>query len=118
MGQNDGCTQEKDSNGLPPLSSGYPCWTVCTTKSTGLNDWKAVCPETGTYSLVGGRWKRATSVPRQRPTQLAAVRISPASGGGRRRGTVAGSAPRGVQAEGLAQSGWEATDRFHPCGGT
>ena len=35
-----------------------------------LNDWKAVCPETGTYSLVGGRWNRATAVPRQRPTQL------------------------------------------------
>jgi hypothetical protein len=55
---------------LSPLPSGYPCWTPYTTESTGMNDWKAVCLETGTYSLVGGRWKRADSVPRQRPTQL------------------------------------------------
>jgi hypothetical protein len=47
------------------------------TKSIGLNAWKAVCSETGTYSLVGGRWKRAAyAVPRQRPTQLRALQIS------------------------------------------
>src|SRR5438132_6751259 len=75
MGQNDGYPPKKDPGGVPLLSPGHPCWTAYTTKSIGLNDWKAVCPETGTYSLVGGRWKRATSVPRQRPTQLGALEI-------------------------------------------
>ena len=36
-----------------------------------MNERKAVCIERCTYSLVGGRWKRADNVPRQRPTQLA-----------------------------------------------
>ena len=31
---------------------------------------------------------------------------------------VTGSAPGGVQAKRLAQSGWQATHRFHPCVGT
>ena len=35
-----------------------------------MNERKAVCIERCTYSLVGGRWKRADNVPRQRPTQL------------------------------------------------
>jgi hypothetical protein len=47
-----------------------------TTERIGLNDWKAVCSETGTYSVVGGQWNRAMSVPRQRPTQLGAPHIS------------------------------------------
>lgn len=34
--------------------------------------------ETGTYSLVGGRWKRAKDVPRQRPTQHRLERVSDA----------------------------------------
>src|SRR5437588_11551882 len=76
MGQNDGYPPKKDPGGVPLLSPGHPCWTAYTTKSIGLNNWKAVCPETGTYSLVGGRWKRATSVPRQRPTQLGLEQIS------------------------------------------
>src|SRR6266446_10031639 len=75
MGQNDGYSPKKDPRRLSPLPSGYPCWTPYTTESTGMNDWKAVCLETGTYSLVGGRWKRADSVPRQRPTQLGALEI-------------------------------------------
>ncbi len=35
-----------------------------------MNERKAVCIERCTYSLAGGRWNRASDVPRQRPTQL------------------------------------------------
>ena len=34
-----------------------------------MNERKAVCIKRCPYSLMGGRWKRAQSVPRQRPTQ-------------------------------------------------
>src|SRR5260370_19140901 len=69
LGQNHGCPPEKDPDGLPPLSSGYPCRTAYPTKDIGMNERKAVCIERCTYRLVGGRWNRAVNVPRQRPTQ-------------------------------------------------
>ena len=75
MGQNHGDPPKKNPRCVSLLSSGYPCRTAYTTESIGLNDWKAVCSETGTYSLVGGRWNRAISVPRQRPTQLNSLEI-------------------------------------------
>jgi hypothetical protein len=76
LGQNHGCAPKKDPHGLPLLSSGHPCWTAYATESIGLNDWRAVCSETGTYSSVGGRWNRAKKAPRQRPTRHGPVRIS------------------------------------------
>jgi hypothetical protein len=69
LGQNHGCPPKKDPHGLPLLSPGHPCWTAYATESIGLNDWRAVCSETGTYSSVGGRWNRAKKAPRQRPTR-------------------------------------------------
>ena len=73
LGPDHGSPPKKDPCSLPPLSPGYPHWTAYTTEGIGMNDWRAVCAETGTYSSVGGQWKRANSVPRQRPTQLGAL---------------------------------------------
>jgi hypothetical protein len=77
------------------------------TKSIGLNAWKAVCIERCTYSLVGGRWKRAAyAVPRQRPTQLTALGVSHAPASGEGRNATLASPPGPVQKPWLAQSTW------------
>ncbi len=39
------------------------------TAPLGMSNWRAECRETGTLRSAGGRWKRADTVPRQRPTR-------------------------------------------------
>ncbi len=56
MGPANGSTPTQDLGGVSRLSRCYPCRKTDAT-STGLNHWRAGCPETWHVRFGGGRWK-------------------------------------------------------------
>src|SRR5258707_4068870 len=59
LGQDHGCSPEKDLSCLPSLPSGYPYKTASTTEKLEMNERRAACIERCTCSSAGGQWKRA-----------------------------------------------------------
>ncbi len=64
-----------------------------------------------------GRWNRAGSVPRQRPTQHGPFRVSDALGGSDSRRALLGGGVRSVQRAWLAQNVRASTNRLDTCAG-